>query len=102
MANQEQIIEKIRMYFEEKLMLGPEDCYIISSILAKQYLEDLDQTPIEEEIDEIEDETEEINELEEDIDEDIKKTDIQDEETKGLIKKAKIEIKGGSQDGKTE
>lgn len=42
MENQEQIIEKIRNYLEEKLGLNISDCYILTSLLSKSYLEEIE------------------------------------------------------------
>ncbi|GAG71725.1 unnamed protein product [marine sediment metagenome] len=42
MENQEEIIEKIRGYLEIKLDLDNAECYILTSLLAKSYLEELE------------------------------------------------------------
>lgn len=63
MEQREVILDKIRTYLEEKLSLDIADCYILTSLLAKYYLEDIEMVDMDE------------SELEEDL----KEEEMQDE-----------------------
>jgi len=106
MEERNKIIEKIKTYLEEKLELDIEERYIITSIMAKDYLEEITEEDIDldDELGDIDDEdlenTEEKeleDEQENTTDDDEDDTDVREydqEKEKIVIKKPKLKIKG--------
>lgn len=100
MEDRTKIIEKIKVYLEEKLSQPVEERFIICSMLAKEYLEEMEDEGMDD-FDEVdEDDTPEEPEYDVEDDKYLPSTEEQKED-KVLVKKPNLKIKGGkAEDGK--